>query len=696
MKERIGLDFETYGSVNLPDYGLDNYVNDEYFQPLIASLFMRTPMGTERWRLDFVEDYEGAVKKLRELIHDKIVVAHNAGFEMAVLDTLDIEHPVRDFIDSAAVARAVGAAGKLEAAAPQLLGVEKLESGWDLIKLFSIPGPYQEAAGNMAFDPQIVKDNPEKWQQFQYYCDVDAKLGYEIVAVYGGWLPEREHEFNAITMEMNSVGWHVDLELVKRMNQQYQQNQQAALDEFIKEHDSKNELNLNSLKQLKEWCAARGVKATSFNEASVISLRKKLWKKLNTMPKDDPKYDDYRAVDDMLHAKQVLGGSSLKKLDVILRNTGEDGRLRDQYLHCGAGQTLRTSGRSVQMQNLKRLGPEPDDVSYTDDWDNFTLARNLRQVFTATDDDGALIVGDFSSVESRGLAYLADEDWKVKAFFDGKDLYKVLAGKIFSTDYDDVDKQQRQTGKVGELSCGYGAGAGAVVSFAEGMGVEMTEDEAAVLVMDWRRANPNIVEFWNKLDGMLQSVVRGGNLSERLAVARGRYILTLSKCATPGSLLKQHPTAQSVQVQLTSKDGVVILNRYFHGCYMRGNNICYYKPSELKSGKLWKQTFINPKTKQEQFYSVYGGKLAGILTQSFCREIFFWVLREVHQWTLSHENISLVGQFHDEMVLDWEDLPASISLYDAKRTLTNMMSDAGPFLGFPLAAEIKHDYRYTK
>ena len=43
----------------------------------------------------------------------------------------------------------------------------------------------------------------------------------------------------------------------------------------------------------------------------------------------------------LLHVKQVLGGSSLKKLQVILDTTGEDGRLHDQYLHIGAGATYR-------------------------------------------------------------------------------------------------------------------------------------------------------------------------------------------------------------------------------------------------------------------------------------------------------------------------------------------------------------------
>jgi hypothetical protein len=130
--------------------------------------------------------------------------------------------------------------------------------------------------------------------------------------------------------------------------------------------------------------------------------------------------------------------------------------------------------------------------------------------------------------------------------------------------------------------------------------------------------------------------------------------------------------------------------------YIRGRNVCYYKPSDRKTGDLWKNNYRDQKTKQIRFYQIYGGKLAGILTQSLCRELFFMVLRQVHEWAKWHSNIELVGQFHDEIVADWQPTVAALSLPEAKLQLGKMMSDPGPFQSFPLAAEIKDDYRYTK
>lgn len=694
MVDYIGLDFETYGAVDLPTHGLDRYVSDKSFTPLLACVAY--PSGVSRV-FDFTEDFEHTVEQLRNVFALKMVCAHNAGFEQRVLAAIGIDLPSDRFVDSAVVARAAGAGSRLEAAAPQLLGIDKMESGVNLIKLFSLPGWLQEENGTPWFDSKIKELNPHAWQEFTDYCVLDAQLSLRLVQTFGDYLTAEEHEFMAVTMDMNRTGWCVDVPVVEEMQRRYLENQEQALFEFRFHHDA-DELNLNSLPQMKAWCQELGVKATSFDEKNVAKLLDRVSSKLEDPNLADTKRAQYTAVKNLLVTKQILGGSSLKKLQVILDTATmqPDGtyRLRDQYLHAGAGQSLRTSGRSVQMQNLKRLS-EPANMSELNDpgsdWDNTKLAENLRQVFTASHPQGRLVVGDFSSVESRGLAYLAGEEWKLDSYRQGKDLYKVLASKIYSVPYDQVTKVQRQTGKVGELSCGYQAGPTAVVSFAEGMGVPMTESEATVLVRDWRDANPAIVELWDKLDDGLRLALLQARASVRLA--HGMYAL-IEQRPTPRSLLDQHPGAQTLMLTLLTEQGQVFLRRTFNGCYQRSRNVCYYKPSDRKTGDLWASHYTDPKTKQVRFYDLYGGKLAGILTQSFCREIFFRSLVQVCDWAENYDNVRVVGQFHDEIVLDWS--PGAVDLDDTKQALAAFMSNPGPISRFPLDADVKDDYRYTK
>jgi DNA polymerase len=709
----IGLDFETYGGVNLPERGLHNYVNDKTFTVLIASTYRVGVNGEDvRRRFDFVlNDFEDMKQALRAEIGDRAIAAHNAPFEQAVCGWLGYGFDHARFWDSAVVARAVGAAGKLEAAAPQLLGIDKVEQGKGLMKLFSIPGVYQEANDSLEFDPDVVEHHPQEWLDYGYYCDVDAELGYHIVNDWADLMLHREWINAHITHTMNDVGWPVDLELVHEMQRRYHANMERALAAFHAvfsqgvEEDKR--LNFNSFPQLKKFCEERGVKAKSFDEEHVTlyltKIRKRLVDHAATMP--DAKVRELMEVVDLLTTKQTLGGSSLKKLTTILNQTSADGRLRGQYLHVGAGQTWRTSGKGVQMQNLKQLREVGDvDSLITGDeegdeveWDNEELARNLRQCFTASHGDGLLIVGDFKSVESRGLAYWAGAEWKLDEFRAGKDMYKVLAARIDGVPYDLVGKERRKFGKVGELSCGYGAGGVAVQKFAKKMGTILTEGEASQLVYDWRAANPEVVDLWSLLDEMLHEAVEGKSQRVDRVVGNG-VTVTILHTATPESLRKLHPTAQSIEARLTDPHGTIMVRRYFHGCYIRGRNVCYYKPSELKSGDLWRAFYRDPKTDEIRFYSVYGGKLSGILTQSMCREMFFSSLRELTRRLAGVPNVQIIGQFHDEIVLDWwpDVTTGSVPLEEAEKILAAAMSDPGALAGFPLEADIKHDYRYTK
>ena len=700
----IGLDFETYGSVPLPIEGLSNYVRDPHFTPLIARLADRSRGVKAVGRYNIINDgKKGMAYRLQKDIGDRFIVAHNAPFEKAVLDWLGLHYPAERFIDSAVVARAAGAGSKLEAAAPQLLGVDKMPEGRDLIKLFSIPGEYQEKHNTQSFVTDITLAHPEKWKTFGDYCELDAELGLDIVLNWSWVLTKEEPMYSAITLDMNETGWHVDVDLVKEMQRRYEDNMTRQLEQF-RTWSGAHELNLNSLKQMKEWCSDRGIKATSFDEKHVASLLKRIEKKLATMDPLDHKYDGYYEVTQLLKTKQILGGSSLKKLEVILNNVNSDSKLTDQYLHIGAPQTWRTTGRNVQMQNLKQIGDEPADMSKLEhpdiEWDNDELARNIRQVFTASQPDGFEIVGDFSSVESRGLAYLAGEQWKLDAYRQNKKIYEMQAAKMFGVPYETIGKgsPERRAGKVGELSCGYQAGGPAVQSFASKMDVELTEGEAAKLVVDWREANPNIVEFWWKLDEMLHDVAEGKVMQRQHQLPFDGLVLNVSSVKAPESLSKQvGRDMTSIEVEVR-QHGNLILRRFFHGIYPRGRNLCYFKPSELKSGDLWKIDYVDQKTKQRKYYSIYGGKLAGILTQSFCREIFFRVLRRVQEWVNLYPHLTLHGQFHDELVLEWLPHPTILDLTMTKARLEELMSDAKTigFPSFPLGADIKHDYRYTK
>ena len=688
----FGLDFETFGTRDLPTVGLDNYLADPEFKPLLAAVSWDFN-AARSLVFDFVCD-PFAENNFNKFLSEREVyaIAHNASFERGVLKRSFPRYHI-EVSDSAVASRCAGGDSKLKNAGPQLLGIEKFEVGERLIKKFSV--------GDTPPTAEQVSDDPD-WQLFKEYCVQDARISYLLNRECHLEYAAKERLFERQTSQMNALGWPVDIPLVCEMQTRYLANQEKALREFQERYDPNGELNLNSPLQLKRWCGERGIRASSFDKEAVPRMIAAIRKKMvsPTLPLD--KLQAYDEVLAMLELKQTLGGSSLKKLKVILEKVSEDGRLRDQYLHCGASQTRRTSGMGVQMQNLKQLGPHPDNVEELKDpsihWSNDMMADNLRQCFTSSHPKGALIVGDFSSVESRGLAYIANEEWKLEEYRKGRDMYAVLAQKIFGIpDYDSIRKSspERRAGKVGELSCGYGAGAGAVLSMAKKLSIDMSEAQAQNLVRDWRSVNPKIVTFWAELEQRLnQAFTQGSSITtiepgESLGVA-------IMQTHTPGSLQEQHPGAQSMRVEVFNSDlpSRTVFSRIFHGCYRRGKNLCYYKPNAV-NGRLWSTVYRDPTTKQLRHYDLYGGKLAGILTQSFCRELFFNCLTNLSE-ELQNSGVEIIGQFHDEIVLNWDPSKAEIPLHEACKILGEQMSDPGKFKKFPLTAEVKYDYRYIK
>ena len=79
-----------------------------------------------------------------------------------------------------------------------------------------------------------------------------------------------------------------------------------------------------------------------------------------------------------------------------------------------------------------------------------TIELDTRNCLVA--DPGNLLVGaDYSQIESRVIATLADEQTMIQSFIDGRDIHKTVASSLWGTPYDDVKPDQRSIAK----NCGY-------------------------------------------------------------------------------------------------------------------------------------------------------------------------------------------------------------------------------------------------
>lgn len=104
----------------------------------------------------------------------------------------------------------------------------------------------------------------------------------------------------------------------------------------------------------------------------------------------------------------------------------------------------RNSVKTANYEVLEQLYDSPADV----------LSQLIRTAFIAPVNH-RFIVADFSAIEARVIAWLADERWRMQVFADGGDIYCASASQMFHVPVEKhgINGHLRQKGKVAELAC---------------------------------------------------------------------------------------------------------------------------------------------------------------------------------------------------------------------------------------------------
>jgi DNA polymerase bacteriophage-type len=125
-----------------------------------------------------------------------------------------------------------------------------------------------------------------------------------------------------------------------------------------------------------------------------------------------------------------------------------------------------------------------------------------------------LIGGDYSSIESRVLAWVAGEGWKLDSYrrFDATrdprdEPYCETACRIFRVPSGTFTKAspERNVGKICDLAFGYSGGLNAWRKFEPD---RFTDEEVEKFKAEWRSTHPAIKKYWYALDRAAWTAVR--------------------------------------------------------------------------------------------------------------------------------------------------------------------------------------------
>ena len=132
-----------------------------------------------------------------------------------------------------------------------------------------------------------------------------------------------------------------------------------------------------------------------------------------------------------------------------LKSTFIDGLIalvkRDTHrVHTSFNQNVTATGRiSSTEPNLQNI---PVRTS---------MGREIRKAFIAS--DGCVLVGaDYSQIELRLLAHIADDDIMIRAFCNNEDIHRRTAAEVFSVPPEEVTGEQRSAAKAVNFGIVYG------------------------------------------------------------------------------------------------------------------------------------------------------------------------------------------------------------------------------------------------
>lgn len=501
MMRELSIDIETYSSADLNKSGVYAYASAPDFTIL---LFAYALDDGEVSILDLASGEAIPDEIMLDLTSpDTVKTAFNANFERTCLSKyFGIPMPPEQWRCTMVQAMELGLPGSLAGAA-QALGLpeQKDAQGRACINYFSKPCKPTKANGNRVRN--LPQHDPEKWEIFKSYCKQDVVVEREIKNKLRSFpIPPSEQKLWECDQRINDRGIGVDLTTVKNAVMFSERHKQQCLEEAIRLTGIDNP---NSVTQLKNWIENR-------TDDTLESLDKKAVGALLDSTSD-------LLLKRVLELKKAMSKTSNKKYDAMLEAVCADGKIRGTMQFYGANRTGRWGGRIVQPQNLPQNHlndlEAARNIVRDGDYELFemlydipsTLSELIRTALVPSE-GRRFIVSDFSAIEARVIAYLAQESWRLKVFEDGGDIYCASASQMFGVPVvkHGVNGHLRQKGKIAELALGYGGSVSALTSMGA-LEMGLSEDELPPLVDAWRSSNLNITAFWKECQDAAMSAI---------------------------------------------------------------------------------------------------------------------------------------------------------------------------------------------
>jgi DNA polymerase len=623
------FDVETRSAIDLTEVGAHRYAGDPSTTVLCAA-FAVDAEPVQLWTPG-----DAVPPEFIEAAHDPdwAVVAHNAGFERVIM--AKILDPRHGFAPIELAKWCCTMAMTLAAALPA-----SLEKVADILEL-----PHRKDKAGAAIMRRMARklpdqvDDPASLEALFAYCRNDVEVERDLFNALP-LLTDAEQALWCFDQLVNERGFCIDRKLLEAAHKIVTEAESAALEEFC------SITAISSIHQrdkLLAWLGEHGCPVKDLKKATVsAALRRK-----------ELEPGARRA----LEIRQSLCHAAGAKISTM-RAWAVDDRIYGTLKFHGSA-TGRWSGHGVQPQNIPRSGDNVEEKIATvlaggDELKEpvATVSEILRATIIAAPGH-RLMVGDFSGIESRVLAWIAEEQRKLEmwAAFDRTGDPKLdpyyINGRLCGLSED----KARDVGKTADLACGY---QGALQAWRKW---DAETDEATVqsYIHTWRAAHPKIKRFWKSIDLAAIRAVRHPGLESKV----GRLTLRLEEPFLRLTL----PSGRSLSYPFPRLD----TNRFGNTCVTFLDNA---------GGK-----FVDVKFGQ----GAYGGLWTENIVQAIARDLLAAAMLRLEAAGIG----AVVLHIHDEIIVEAKEG----SLEEFRR----LIEEVPPWAkGLPIAAKVREGARFCK
>lgn len=641
----LAIDFETRSGYDLKQVGAVKYLSHPGADIVMLSYRNEHMSKAKLWVPGNPQPKE--FQKLDE------VYAFNAVFDWRVWNILGVSKyglpplSLNSMIDVMALCGRYGFPQSLDRVSKVVdTRLQKLTQAKNLMKKICILNPRYTMGEMLKFAKYCLRDTDAMWELIQtlpadHLSDSEQQIWLDTVAVNRNGLPIDEYGVETI---LKAIEYEKDL-AQDRIS-------------FITRGAI---TSVHQRVRILDFCADNGLHLPNLQAPTVEAALER-----------DDLHPDVRNV---LFLRKTFGKAATAKYSK-LHNQIHGGRIYDN-LRYYAGHTGRWGGLGFQAHNLFKSEidwtPKEADIKINEIATGvckqvMDTARNLVRYTIKAPNGKILYVADYSSIENVLIAQTAGEEYTLNLYKLGKDEYKDFATQLFHIEYDAVTSKQRTMCKPIILGAGYGLGAGGLIEYASGFGVDMSDEDSEYYIDMYRQTHPNVVNMWYALHNSFKAAIKNpgavyGSNGVSFKMVKDRSGVAWMAMALPSGRTMYYNSPWIEVKEVTSKKGKKYLreNIWYMGWF---NNV-------------WGANYLTP------------GKLTENVIQALARDIMAFGVRN-----LLKAKYKVCLTVHDEVVIElWLKHKKEEVANDILMTMCFLEPWA---IGLPLKAEGEFLERYKK